>query len=63
MDPNTKVQALRRLDHRVCSAHFSPDDFFPAKEKKIGPKIQRMNLKKNAIPKAAEEQTEETEVG
>ncbi|KAJ8278234.1 hypothetical protein GJAV_G00085400 [Gymnothorax javanicus] len=53
IDPNTPVEALRRADHRVCSAHFATEDFFPARPQKEGRKVQRLNLRKNAIPMAA----------
>uniref|UniRef100_A0A672FVP1 THAP-type domain-containing protein n=1 Tax=Salarias fasciatus TaxID=181472 RepID=A0A672FVP1_SALFA len=53
MDPSIKVPTLRRLDYRVCSAHFTSEDFYPAQERIEGQKTKRMNLKKNAIPAAA----------
>ena len=62
MDPDTGVNELRRLDCRVCGSHFAQDDFFPIKEKKAGQAIQRQTLKRNAVPSAAEECSETTEV-
>ncbi|KAM4585154.1 uncharacterized protein PAE49_004488 isoform 2-T2 [Odontesthes bonariensis] len=61
MDPNITVPRLRRLDHRVCSAHFSPEAFNPLREKKEGQKFQHQHIKKNAVPMAAEEPTQKTE--
>lgn len=61
-DPDTGVEELRRLDYRVCGSHFAQDDFFPTKEKKAGQTIQRLKLKKSAVPVAAGECSETTEV-
>lgn len=62
IDPNTRVEALRRADHRVCSVHFAPEDYFPVRAKKEGQKVQRLNLRKNAVPMVAEGSTDTTEV-
>lgn len=48
MDPNTPVHKLRLADHRVCSDHFSQDDYCQSKRRK-NPK--HIFLKKTAVPK------------
>ncbi|XP_063044445.1 THAP domain-containing protein 1-like [Engraulis encrasicolus] len=60
MDPNIRPQRLRRADHRVCSAHFSADDFCPLEEMKPGQKSQYRILKTGAVPTATEQRSEET---
>ncbi len=62
MDPNIEVEELRRASHRVCSAHFAPEDFIPTKPKKKGQEPQRQNLRRNAIPIVSEGKTDAAEV-
>ncbi|XP_072250697.1 uncharacterized protein [Leuresthes tenuis] len=54
MDLKTEVGALKRMDHRVCSAHFAPEDFCPPKTQNEGQKGRRLILRKNTIPMVAE---------
>lgn len=54
IDPDTPVGTLKRMDYRVCSAHFSPQDYFPLKTKE-GRQVQHVTLdiRKNPVPKPA----------
>ncbi|KAG5285668.1 hypothetical protein AALO_G00006050 [Alosa alosa] len=52
IDMNTPVDTLKQRDLRVCSAHFDPDDL--TQERRFGDLKQRMRLRRNAIPKAAQ---------
>ncbi|XP_074542669.1 pogo transposable element with ZNF domain isoform X4 [Halichoeres trimaculatus] len=62
MDPNTEIEDLKRASHRVCSAHFAPEDFIRTKPKKKGQEPQRQNLKRSAIPTVSEGATDAAEV-
>lgn len=63
MDPDTDMEGLKRADHRVCSAHFTEQDFFPRPENPKYRKTerQRRRLRVTAIP-AAEDTTNPLEV-
>ncbi|XP_033493772.2 uncharacterized protein LOC117264070 isoform X3 [Epinephelus lanceolatus] len=50
MDANTPVQTLRLADHRVCSAHFSQDDYCQPKKRRH-PIPKHLFLKKTAVPR------------
>ena len=53
MDPNTEIEDLKLASHRVCSAHFAPEDFIRTKPKKKGQEPQRQNLKRTAVSPSA----------
>ena len=50
MDANTPVQTPRLADHRVCSAHFSQDDYCQPKKRRH-PIPKHLFLKKTAVPR------------
>uniref|UniRef100_A0A672FQH8 THAP domain-containing protein 1 n=1 Tax=Salarias fasciatus TaxID=181472 RepID=A0A672FQH8_SALFA len=62
MDPNTEIEDLNRASHRVCSAHFAPEDCIHTKPKKKGQEPQRQDLKRSAIPIVSEGATDAVEV-
>lgn len=60
IEPSTPTETVKRKDHKVCSVHFDPGDFYPRKPEpapvqkrtslsKEG--IQRTKLKPNAVPR------------
>lgn len=46
MDPNTTADIVKREDHKVCSVHFDPDDFYPRKARPAPVKKRRKGLRK-----------------
>lgn len=44
MDPNTDTEELKLAGHRVCSAHFSPEDFIIPKGVKEGRLQKRQHI-------------------
>ena len=62
MDPNIPMEELRRVSHRVCSAHFAPEDFITKTTKIKGQEAQRQYLRRNAIPIVSEGKTDAAEV-
>lgn len=52
MEPSTPVEELRREDHKVCSAHFDPDDFYPRRPEAAPAKETKgSRLKPSAVPR------------
>ncbi|XP_072543296.1 uncharacterized protein [Salminus brasiliensis] len=56
-DVNTSLSALRRLDLRICSDHFSPQDFSCPPESPSGEPRARKKLRRTAVPSRNEPPT------
>lgn len=46
MDPSTPADTVKRQDHKVCSVHFDPDDFYPRKAQPAPVQKRRKGLRK-----------------
>lgn len=46
MDPSTPADVVKREDHKICSVHFDPDDFYPKKAQPAPVKKRRKGLRK-----------------
>lgn len=66
MDPSTPADTVKLEDHKVCSVHFDPEDFYPRKAqpapvrkrrkglrktKPLKEHFERIKLKPHAVPK------------
>lgn len=67
MDPATPADVVKREDHKICSVHFEPGDFYPRKaqpapakkrrkglrrSKPLKEHLERTKLKPHAVPKS-----------
>lgn len=77
MEPSTPAEEVKREDHKVCSVHFDPDDFYPRKAqpapvkktrkglrktKPLKEHLERTKLKPNAVPRTGTRLSSEPEV-
>ncbi|TNN03593.1 hypothetical protein fugu_000622 [Takifugu bimaculatus] len=77
MEPGTAAEEVKRGDHKVCSVHFDPDDFYPRKAqpapvkktrkglrktKPLKEHFERTKLKPNAVPRTGTRLSSEPEV-
>lgn len=51
MEPSIQAEKVKRADHKVCSLHFHPDDFYPRKPEPAPAKKRRNGLRKTIPPK------------
>lgn len=47
MDLSTPADTVKRADHKICSVHFDPDDFYPRKAQPAPVKKRRRGLRKS----------------
>lgn len=62
IDVNMATETLRKMNHRVCSAHFNTDDFVVSRRASDPSNPHKRFLKKTAVPRADQLPTDSTEV-